>query len=321
MAQRTSQIAVEALVGGQTPNARVSQIAVEALVGGQVPAARVSQIAIEILVGMKFPYAGLNPAEHSGLSSWPLPTFVRGVSSQGSSSGGNSKTLNSLSVSDGSALILACAIYPSSTITAISDGLGNTYLPIGSGLVGGDGVRVQMYYAPWTAAGTCTPVLTFSAPIQSYSVFWLEEVTGLDPFDTLDKNSYASGTATGSVNGGSVTTLFDGEYVFGFCEADGVTPTEGAGYTSRGNVGQGTLVLGMRAEDEVQASKGAVTAPFTLSSSSPYVAAIATFRPRQAHTRHRGAVGKPEVPHYCPVTRSSIVRANGYSAQHGSVVP
>lgn len=49
MANRVSQVGVEALVTGQTTAVRVSQVGVEALVTGQVTNARVSQLAVEVL--------------------------------------------------------------------------------------------------------------------------------------------------------------------------------------------------------------------------------------------------------------------------------
>lgn len=209
--------------------------------------------------------------------------FIQAVASQGFDASNHArKTMPTLTITGGSTVIFGAAIYPAgATVSSISDGLGNVYTPAGAGLTGADGVHMQIYYAKNVTGGACTIVVTSGGlDFQSFCVWAVHEVQGLNVVAPLDQAGYNSGNTSGvdAATSGSVTTTAGGEYIFGFCEADGVTPAAGTGFTSRTTIGQGSLVLGERSEDLLQSAAGPIAATFTLGAASPYVAGIATFK-------------------------------------------
>ncbi len=156
-----------------------------------------------------------------------------------------------------------------STVTGVSDSLGNTYTQAGS-MITGSSARQSIYYAKNILAGGNTVTVTFNQAARFVDVRILE-YSGLDPSNPLDVTASAAGSSI-SPNSGAVTTTGANELIFGA----GTTATgfyaPGTGFTTRIITGDGDI-----AEDQVVSSTGSYSATGK-TSSAPWVMQIATFR-------------------------------------------
>ncbi len=156
-----------------------------------------------------------------------------------------------------------------STVTSVTDSLGNTYAQAGI-TVSGTAERQAIYYAKNILAGSNTVTATFNQAARFVDVRILE-YSGLDTTNPLDVTASAAGSSV-SPNSGTATTTSANELIFGA----GTTATgfyaPGTGFTTRIITGDGDI-----AEDKVVSSTGSysATAP---TSSAPWVMQMATFR-------------------------------------------
>ncbi len=168
-----------------------------------------------------------------------------------------------------------------STVTSVSDSLGNTYAQAGT-LVTGSAERQALYYAKNILAGSNVVTVTFNQAARIADVRILE-YSGLDPNNPLDVTASAAGSSV-TPNSGTATTTSANELIFGA----GTTATSfyaaGTGFTSRIFTGDGDI-----AEDQVVSSTGSYSATGK-TSSAPWVMQMATFRAAgsaAAETRRR----------------------------------
>jgi hypothetical protein len=156
-----------------------------------------------------------------------------------------------------------------STVTSVSDSLGNTYAQAG-GMITGSGARQSIYYAKNIAAGSNTVTVVFNQAARYVDVRILE-YSGLDTSNPLDVTSSAAGSSV-SPNSGAATTTSANELIFGA----GTTATgfyaPGSGFTTRIITGDGDI-----AEDKVVSSTGSYSATGQ-TSNAPWVMQMATFR-------------------------------------------
>ena len=156
-----------------------------------------------------------------------------------------------------------------STVTSVSDSLGNTYAQAG-GMITGSSARQSIYYAKNIAAGSNTVSVVFNQAARYVDVRILE-YSGLDTSNPLDVTSSAAGSSV-SPNSGAATTTSANELIFGA----GTTATgfyaPGSGFTTRIITGDGDI-----AEDKVVSSTGSYSATGQ-TSSAPWVMQMATFR-------------------------------------------
>ncbi len=160
-----------------------------------------------------------------------------------------------------------------STVTGVSDSLGNTYTQAGS-MITGSTARQSIYYARNILAGSNVVTVTFNQAARFVDVRILE-YSGLDPSNPLDVTASAAGSST-SPNSGAATTTSASELIFGAgTTATGFTGP-GTGFTSRIITGDGDI-----AEDKVVSSTGSYSATGP-TSSAPWVMQMATFRAGQS---------------------------------------
>ena len=156
-----------------------------------------------------------------------------------------------------------------STISSVTDSLGNTYAQA-AGLVTGSAERQAIYYAKNIAGGSNTVTVVFNQAARIVDVRILE-YSGLDTSNPLDVTSSAAGSSV-TPNSGAATTTSANELIFGA----GTTATSfyaaGAGFTTRIITGDGDI-----AEDKVVSSTGSYSATGR-TSSAPWVMQMATFR-------------------------------------------
>jgi PKD repeat protein len=117
-----------------------------------------------------------------------------------------------------------------STISSVTDTLGNTYV-LAAPTTRGVGISQAIYYAKNVAAGSNTVTVTFNQSTAAVDVRVLE-YSGIDPVSPFDKAASASGTAS-SANSGSVTTTAAKELIFGAGTTTGSFSAPGTGFTTR----------------------------------------------------------------------------------------
>ena len=159
-----------------------------------------------------------------------------------------------------------------STISSVTDSLGNTYAQA-AGLVTGSAERQAIYYAKNIAGGSNTVTVAFNQAARIVDVRILE-YSGLDTNNPLDVTSSAAGSSV-TPNSGAAATTSANELIFGA----GTTATSfyaaGAGFTARIYTGDGDI-----AEDQVVSSTGSYSASGR-TSSAPWVMQMVTFRAAQ----------------------------------------
>lgn len=131
--------------------------------------------------------------------------------------------------------------------------------------------RTALFYQENTGAGTPTVTATFSAEANFVHLTIMEE-SGVATTTPLDKVTSAIGTSN-SASSGNVTPATDGQTLAGGMQAFGVTITATGGWTRRiTDVSQECVSF-----DQVQVTAAAVALTASLSGSTNWLAAIATF--------------------------------------------
>ncbi len=172
-------------------------------------------------------------------------------------------------------IVTGTAARPSSNLT-ISDTAGNSYsLAVGPITDPAQSVTAYIWYAKNCKGGPNTVTLTPSTP--GALEIHVSEYSGLDSFSPLDQTSFASGTGL-AVSSGSKITQSNSELVFGYSFVGAGSSTVGAGFTGL------SYVNGDWDEYQIQNTSGSVAASFTQSTSVPWLALMATFRPAGAST-------------------------------------
>lgn len=173
---------------------------------------------------------------------------------------GNSASARSLTfasnVTSGNLIVVAVATFNAGSPTvSISDTQGNTYSQAGSYQTSGSN-RISLWYAVAGSTGSNTVSFTPSASV--FSGFGIHEYTGTATSTPLDNAVGTTGTASNTVNPGTVTVSAANEMIF--CCAgqgdgtntDNITP--GTGYTLRVNQFNSVSFQALYTEDKVSVS-------------------------------------------------------------------
>jgi len=197
--------------------------------------------------------------------------------------GGNSATLSAAALTAASAgdtiMGWVCWEDPAITLTSVTDGT-NTYTLLHNPTTGDGSARAAMFYCLSVSAGTFTVSANLSSAAFGNTIAHLARDSGGTP--SFDKSALVEqifpGTGTNAVSSGNVTTVSNGQYIFGAsakCSASGNVLTSGTGYTSR--VQQNNSGAASLSENQIQTSAGAIAATFTTSSDGPFLTGIMTF--------------------------------------------
>lgn len=175
-------------------------------------------------------------------------------------------------------------------LTSFLDNLGNVYtrVPNCNRVDSTNQQQQTVYYAVVTAPGTPTITATFLANRDNTGIAAVEYSGGATSgvLDASTANFQASpGTGTDAVSSGNVTTIGDGELVFGVytdCSAGaGTTVTAGTNFNLKreDTGGGGAHAVQIVVEDRMLATAGQVAATFTEALNHRALASVATFVP------------------------------------------
>jgi hypothetical protein len=199
-------------------------------------------------------------------------------------------------VMDNSTIIVLIMWYTSTarTVTSVTDTLGNEFqfLAPATNLIGSDQIGSQIVYATNSKAGADTITVNWSGAVSGNFAALIETTPSV-----IDQSSRAATTSTND-SAGSVTTSLNGSFgaactiVQDAIGSAGVY-TAGGSWTLFQNTGGGAWAEG--AEYQEQTTAGTITGNFTRAGSSPFAAAMATFRPREPHTIKGNMVVKGKI--------------------------
>jgi len=170
----------------------------------------------------------------------------------------------------------------SSAIFSVSDSRGNTYrravqLDVTVDVPLGD--TLAIFYAENTRAGANT--VSVSSSVNATLRFVILEYSGVALTNSLSGSAASQGSTALATSGGTAP-IASGDLVLGaIMTADSRTFTAGRGYAIRSYVPAAPATK-LITEDRIQPAAGAALARATLSSGSPWGAAVATFRPAPA---------------------------------------
>lgn len=164
------------------------------------------------------------------------------------------------------------------TLTSVTDGA-NTYTLLHNPTTGDDSARVAMFYCVGVAGGS--PAVSANLSGAAFGQIIVHQIRGAASFDkSAIQEQIFPGTAADAVSSGNVTTISDGQYIFGASaktSASGNVLSAGTGFTQ--GVQQNNSGAASLSEYQIQGSAGAIAATFTTSSDGPYLTGIMTFSP------------------------------------------
>lgn len=157
-------------------------------------------------------------------------------------------------------------------VTSITDTLGNSWAKVSPSTFATDTANAcvsECWICKDSAAGACTATANFNGS-QNTTEIIIHEVSGCDNTSPVDGAGGAAWTSTSTPTSPSVTTTFNGDYIFGAATQNSSatgTLTAGTGYTQRESF---TTLIGLVAasEDQIQTNAGAITTVFNNSVSS-----------------------------------------------------
>jgi len=156
-----------------------------------------------------------------------------------------------------------------STISAVTDSLGNTYSRA-VGPTSTSGLQQSIYYAKNIAGGNNTVKVTFNQAA-AYPDVRILEYSGLDAVNPLDVTAAAVGSGS-NASSGSATTTSGNELIFGAGTSDSFFSGAGSGFTKRI-----INIFGNLAEDKGVSSIGSYAAT-AVNSGNGWVMQMATFK-------------------------------------------
>jgi hypothetical protein len=159
----------------------------------------------------------------------------------------------------------------SSSVTSVSDSLGNTYT-LAIGPTTASGARQSIYYAKNIKGGSNTVSVTFNQAA-AYPDIRILEYAGADSTNPLDVTAAAVGSST-TASSGSATTTTANELIFGADTIATGTPGPGSGFTSRIITSPDSDI----AEDRIVSTTGSYSATAPVSPSGYWVMQMATFK-------------------------------------------
>ena len=176
----------------------------------------------------------------------------------------------------GNLIVAAVRMSTSSQTVQVTDSAGNPYTDAVSQVQSADGHQVHIFYAKNVVGGANTVTATFSAT-NNHPWIAIYEYSGLSATSPLDQTSHAQGSGNAPNSGATGTTASANELVFAataFPYSYGGTAAPGGGYTlQQQNTGNSRGAN----EAAIVAATGSYAGMFSLSSSTNWSAALATF--------------------------------------------
>jgi hypothetical protein len=201
--------------------------------------------------------------------------FVQGAigADLGSSSASSTSVTLSGAVTSGNAVVGSLVYYGGGTLT-ITDDKGNAYTVVNTS------TSLYTYYALNLTNGPSTITATGSVA----STFWriiADEFSGITAIDASVDVAFSGVSGTNAITTGLVTTIFNGEVIYGsLCAVGpGYTLNAGTGFTitETGNFATDHQPLG--SEYLTQVNAGAIAATFSPGSAAGGQVAVMTFVP------------------------------------------
>jgi hypothetical protein len=203
-----------------------------------------------------------------------LSTFTNGVGTLAYGS----------NVTAGSLLVVATSVNSGSQTVTITDTIGNVWTNEQNCADATNGKSAAVSWAIGKAGGPNTITATWSGATTIGGAIVIHEFTGNAPANVVDgstKNTNGSAsTATDGVVSGNITTIANGDLIFGWTTDASVlttTITAGTGYTEAQNSGL-SATEDCESEYKVQSTAGSVAATWTYSALNPYEAIVVAFR-------------------------------------------
>ena len=192
-------------------------------------------------------------------------TYARAASPIGVSFGSN--------VTSGNLIVVAVsADVDTSTVSSISDTLGNTYARIQQGLRGPDNaVSAELWYAKNVAGGATSVTVTMTGTNAHFVS--INEISGLDQTNPLDQSAINTNPTAPVWSSGSQTTSSANELVFGF--EIGLGGSQGSGFSL---IDEAAWNLWWGTEYRVVSSTGSYDAQWPSSQNGYGEIMMATFR-------------------------------------------
>lgn len=157
------------------------------------------------------------------------------------------------------------------TVSGITDTLGNTYAQCTGSPLAGAIVELAWFYAKNITGGANAVKATFSGAVVGTAVY-AAEYSGLDKFNpfsnSLSNTQTAPGTGTNAVTSTAFAPKGQPVMMVGLSvnEAGAAAPTAGTGFTARTTVWTGTSVKSATPEDERITATSAAAATWTVAS-------------------------------------------------------
>lgn len=199
--------------------------------------------------------------------------FVQaGSAINGGASTSVSKAFTSNITAGGLLVVSAFSEVDSSTVSSVTDTLGNTYVKATDPTTSvGHGTHLGVWYAMNSVAGANT--VTFTAGQSGRIYLMVEEVSGAATTTALDATG--TGTGTNASPTCSATTTASGDYLYGAITNSRSTLTAGTGYTVRTGTGFNEF---FDSESKVAGVAGSYAADGTISVAGAWVAHMAAFK-------------------------------------------
>jgi glucose/arabinose dehydrogenase/PKD repeat protein len=184
------------------------------------------------------------------------PTFVQVRAKEIKSGTTNSLAFNSANTAGN--LIVVYAIWSNTGSATVSDSRGNSYATAAARTTWSGTSSVQVFYARNVAAGANTVTVTHATAVNSYSVIYIHEYSGIDKVDPVDVTRSANGTGS-TMNSGSLTTTNAADLLFAAGASSASITAGSAGYTTR------STAFGNRTQDQRVTAPGSYNATATQS--------------------------------------------------------
>jgi glucose/arabinose dehydrogenase/PKD repeat protein len=225
---------------------------------------RPSRLAVLVLVGALLGIA----LPRVDAATAATPTFVQVRAKEVRSGTTNSLAFNNANTAGN--LIVVYAIWSNTGSATVSDSRGNAYANAAARTTWGGTWSSQVFYARNVAAGANTVTATHATAVNSFSVIYIHEYSGIDKVSPVDVTRSAMGTGS-AMNSGSVTTTNAADLLFAAGASSASTTAGGTGYTTR------STAFGNRTQDRNVTATGSYNATATHNGSA-WVMQLVAFR-------------------------------------------
>ena len=249
-------------------------------------------IVVAALVGVALPRVDALAAA--------TPTFVQVRAKEVKSGTTNSLAFNSANTAGN--LIVVYAIWSNTGSVTVSDSRGNSYASAATRTTWGGTWSAQVFYAKNVAAGTNAVTATHASAVNSFSVIYIHEYSGIDKVNPVDVAGSAIGTGS-AMNSGSVTTSNAADLLFSAAASSNRITAGGTGYTTR------STASGNRTQDRNVTATGSYNATGTQNGTA-WVMQLVAFRADGG----TGDTAPPTVSVTAPVAGATVSATTTVSA-------